>query len=77
MRIEIPRPSKPVDGMQFNNETGFDLLCMGEKLYVEGNATEAELQAAYDAHIVKVPTPEEKLFAKTGLTVEEYKALEL
>lgn len=77
MKIKINTPTKAVNSQQFLEETGYDLTCVDNEFYLSGEATKAELLAAFDAHTVKVPTPAEKLFNATGLTVEEYKALGL
>ena len=77
MRIQIDRPTKSVNSEIFFRESGYMLTCIGDEFFLTGEATEAELLAAYAAHTVKVPTPAEKLFNATGLTVEEYKALGL
>lgn len=72
MRIEIPRPTKPVHSFIFNQETGFDLICIEDKFYLQGEATEAELLAAYDAHNPTEPTVADKL-ASVGLNLEDLK----
>ena len=50
IRIEIPRPNKPVNSMELLQESGFDLICIEDKFYLQGEATEAELLLAYDTH---------------------------
>lgn len=50
MKLEIPRPTKPVNSMQFRQASGFDLICSEDKFYLVGEATEAQLLAAYDTH---------------------------
>ncbi len=51
MRIKIDRPTKPVNSMIFMQETGgYDLICISDEFFLQGEATEAELLAAYEAH---------------------------
>jgi len=70
-----------INGEQLREELGADSVYINEdSLYIVGNLTEAQAQSGIDAHIPvapKVPTAAEKLFAATGLTVAEYKALGL
>ena len=51
MRIQIDRPTKPVNSTIFMQETGgYDLICIADEFFLQGDATEAELLAAYEAH---------------------------
>jgi hypothetical protein len=51
MRIQIERPTKPVNSAVFYKETGgYDLICIADEFFLQGEATEAELLAAYDNH---------------------------
>jgi hypothetical protein len=50
MRIQIERPTKSVNSEIFFNESGFMLTCIEDEFFLTGEATEAELLAAYEAH---------------------------
>jgi len=50
MKIQIERPTKPVNTEIFLQESGFMLTCAEDIFYISGEATEAELLAAYEAH---------------------------
>jgi hypothetical protein len=51
MRIQIDRPTKRVNSSIFMQETGgYDLICINDEFFLQGEATEAELLAAYEAH---------------------------
>lgn len=80
--------SKLIDLVQLDKELGSQGLIWNfedetKKIILPSETseiTEEQLEAAIKAHIpipAAVPTPAEKLFAATGLTVEEYKALGL
>ena len=70
-----------LNGEQLKAELGCDEVYIREdKLVIGGDLTQAQALAGIKAHVPVAPTPltaEEKLFAKTGLTVAEYKALGL
>jgi hypothetical protein len=69
----FPIPSKRLNSDIFKTETGFDLYQRGEELIVNGDCTQAEAQAALDAHNPPAPiepTVAEKL-ASVGLSLEE------
>ena len=55
MKIKIAALNKPFNGVQFTNETGFDLVREYDDFYLIGEATEAELKAAFDAHVAVMP----------------------
>jgi hypothetical protein len=51
MRIKIDRPTKAINSELFYRETGgYDLICIEDEFFLQGDATEAELLAAYDNH---------------------------
>lgn len=50
MRIQIARPTKPVNSEIFFRESGYMLTCVEDEFFLTGEATETELLAAYDAH---------------------------
>jgi hypothetical protein len=50
MRIQIDRPTKPVNSEIFFQESGFMLTCIEDEFFLTGEATEAELLTAYNAH---------------------------
>ena len=50
MKIQIERPTKAVNSEIFFNESGFMLTCAEDTFFLSGEATEAELLAAYEAH---------------------------
>jgi len=68
-------------GDQLRDELGAEKVWIdGDLLFIRGDFTEAEAVAGIKAHIpaeIVPPTPAERLFAATGLTVAEYKALGL
>jgi len=76
----FPIPAN-LNGEQLREELGAEMVYINEDLlYVVGDLTEAKVKAGIAAHVpaaIIEPTAEEKLFAKTGLTVAEYKALGL
>jgi hypothetical protein len=70
-----------LNGEQLKAELGCDEVYIREdKLVIGGEVTEAAAKAAIAAHVpapIVPPTAAEKLYAATGLTVAEYKALGL
>jgi len=50
MRIQIERPTKPVNSEIFYQESGFTLTCIDDEFFLTGEATEKELLAAYAKH---------------------------
>ena len=68
--------TKPLDSLLFKEETGFDLFTEDDDLFIEGDCTKAEAEAALAAHNPPAPTEPtvaDKL-AAAGLTVDELKA---
>lgn len=76
MEIKIDKPTKYANSFLFQEETGFAFYQIGDEFYLAGNATEAELLAAFAAHnppLPAEPTVAEKL-ASVGLSVDDLKA---
>ena len=76
MEITINKPTKYADSFLFQQETGYAYFQRDNDFYLAGDATEAELLAAFDAHNPtppSEPTVAEKL-ASVGLSLEELKA---
>ena len=76
MEIKINKPTKYADSFLFEQETGFGYFQRGDEFFLAGNATEAELLAAFAAHNPTPPaepTVAEKL-ASVGLSVSDLKA---
>jgi hypothetical protein len=76
MRIKINRPNKAVNSEILFDETGFWLFCIEDEFFLQGDATEEELRAAFAAHNPTPPTETtvaEKL-ASVGLSVTDLKA---
>ncbi len=76
MEIKIDKPTKYADSFLFQQETGYAYYQSGNDFYLAGNATEAELLAAFAAHNPPAPTEPtvaEKL-ASVGLSVDDLKA---
>ena len=57
MEIKISKPAKPVNSFLFHQETGFNLFQRENDFFLAGDASEAELLAAYEAH--NPPAPKE------------------
>jgi len=75
MKIQIERPTKPVNSEVFYQETGFTLTCVNDEFFLTGEATEKELKDAYAAHNPPAPiekTVVEKL-ALVGLSIDDLK----
>ena len=75
MEIKIEKPTKYADSLAFQQATGFAYFQIGNEFYLSGNATEAELLAAFAAHNPTPPTEPtvaEKL-ASVGLSVADLK----
>lgn len=76
MEHKMNKPNKPLNSDIFRNETGFELYTIGEDLYISGDCTKAQAEAALAAHNPPAPTPptvEEKL-ASVGLSINDLKA---
>jgi hypothetical protein len=76
MEIKIEKPTKAINSLIFNQETGFSLYKLDGDYYLSGDATEKELLDAFAAHnppAPSEPTVAEKL-ASVGLSVEDLKS---
>jgi hypothetical protein len=76
MEIKINKPTKYADSFLFQKETGFSYFQEGDEFFLVGDATEAELLAAFEAHNPtppSEPTIVQKL-ASVGLSVDDLKA---
>jgi hypothetical protein len=76
MEHKMNKPNKPLHSTIFNDETGLNLFTMGEDLYISGDCTKAEAEAALAAHNPPAqtePTVSDKL-ASVGLSVDDLKA---
>jgi len=76
MEHKLPMPNKPLNSTIFLEETGFDLQSRDGELYVVGDCTKAQAEAALAAHNPPAPTEStvaEKL-ASVGLSVTDLKA---
>jgi len=75
MKHKMANTTKPLDSLLFKEETGFDLFTEDDDLFIEGDCTKAEAEAALAAHNPPAPTEPtvaDKL-AAAGLTVNELK----
>jgi hypothetical protein len=73
MKHKMANTTKPLDSFLFKEETGFDLFTEDDDLFIEGDCTKAEAEAALAAHNPPAPTQPtvvEKL-ASVGLSLEE------
>jgi hypothetical protein len=76
MEHKFAIPSKLLMTDIFRDETGWELFILDEDLFVSGDCTREEAEAALSAHNPPEPTPPtlaEKL-ASVGLSLEELKA---
>ena len=76
MQIKIDKPTKYANSSIFQDKTGYALYQIGDAFYINGDATEDELLAAFAAHNPPAPTEPtvaEKL-ASVGLSVDDLKA---
>ena len=76
MDYKLPMPNKPLNSSVFFDETGFYLQVRDGELYVVGDCTEAQAEAALAAHNPPAPTEAtvaDKL-AGVGLSVADLKA---
>jgi hypothetical protein len=73
MEHKITKPNKPLHSTIFKNETGWELYTTGDDLFISGDCTKAEAEAALAAH--NPPTPTEPTvadkLASVGLSLEE------
>jgi len=77
MELKIAKPTKYADSKIFNEESGFNFFQRGDDFYLDGDATEEQLLAAFAAHNPTLPiepTVSDKL-ASIGITADELKAL--
>ena len=75
MEHKLSIPNKPLNSTVFFEETGFYLQVRNGELYVVGDCTEAQAEAALAAHNPPAPTEPtvaEKL-ASVGLSVTDLK----
>lgn len=77
---EFATPTQ-LNGTQLKDELNAELVYVRDnKLVIVGDLSETQAAAGLAAHVPVVPPPPtaaEKLFAATGLTAAEYKALGL
>ena len=76
MKHKMANTTKPLDSLIFKEVTGLDLFTEDDDLFIEGDCTKAEAEAALASHnppAPKVPTVADKL-AAAGLSVDELKA---
>ena len=76
MKHKMAKTTKPLDSLIFNEVTGLDLFTEDDDLFIEGECTKAEAEAALAAHNPPAPTEPtvtDKL-AAACLTVDELKA---
>lgn len=76
MELKIEKPTKAINSLIFNQETGFNLFQLNGDYYLSGDATEKELLDALVAHNPPAPTEPtiaDKL-ASVGLSVDDLKA---
>jgi len=77
MEHKMTKPNKPLHSTIFRDETGWELYTTGDDLFIFGDCTKAEAEAALAAHNPPAPTEPtvaEKL-AKLGITADELKTL--
>jgi hypothetical protein len=77
MELKIVKPTKYADSKIFNAESGFNYFQRGDDFYLDGEATEEQLLAAFAAHnptLPVEPTVSDKL-AAFGITADDLKAL--
>ena len=75
MELKIEKPTKAINSLIFNKDTGFNLFQLEGDYYLSGEANEKELLDAFAAHNPPAPiepTVSDKL-AIVGLTVTDLK----
>jgi hypothetical protein len=75
MELKIEKPTKAINSLIFNQETGFSLYQLDGNYYLSGDAIKEDLLAAYAAHNPLAPTEPtvaDKL-ASVGLTAADLK----
>ena len=76
MEHKFAIPTKLLMTDIFRNETGFELFIVGDDLFISGDCTKKEAEAALAAHNPvepAAPTVTEKL-ASVGLSIDDLKA---
>jgi hypothetical protein len=76
MEHKMNKPNKPLHSTIFREETGWDLYTTGDDLFISGDCTKAEAEAALAAHNPPAPTEPtvaDKL-ASVGLSIDDLKA---
>jgi hypothetical protein len=76
MQHKMDKPNKPLHSTIFKDKTGWELYTIGDDLYISGDCTKAEAEAALAAHNPPAPTEPtvgDKL-ASVGLSVDDLKA---
>jgi len=76
MELKIATPTKYADSKIFKAESGFNYFQRGDDFYLDGEATEGQLLAAFAAHNPTAPeqaTVADKL-QTVGLSVSDLKA---
>jgi hypothetical protein len=76
MKHKMPNTTKPLDSLIFKEVTGLDLFTEDNDLFIEGDCTKAEAEAALAAHNPPAPvepTLDQKL-ASVGLSLVDLKA---
>ena len=76
MEHKMNKPNKPLHSTIFRDETNWELYTTGDDLFISGDCTKAEAEAALAAHNPPAPTQPtvvEKL-ASVGLSLEELRA---
>ncbi len=76
MKHKMANTTKPLDSLLFKEVTGLDLFTEDNDLFIEGDCTKEQAEAALAAH--NPPTPTEPTvtdkLAAAGLTVADLKA---
>ena len=76
MEHKMNKPNKPLHSTIFRDETGWELYTTGDDLFISGDCTKAQAEAALAAHNPPEPTEptlDDKL-ASVGLSVADLKA---
>ena len=77
MEHKMNKPNKPLHSTIFREETGWELYTNGDDLYISGDCTKSDAEAALAAHNPPAPTEPtvaEKL-ASVGLSVDDLKSV--
>ncbi len=76
MEHKMTKPNKALHSTIFKDETGFDLYTIEGELFISGDCTKAQAEAALAAHNPPAPTEPtvaDKL-ASVGLSIDDLKA---